>query len=162
MRERQCSLLYIKEESVGGECEKDIRYCLSANGLDVILEKSTIISKGALRSHQPCLYEYTNEKDEAWKSQVRKRMENSKVKVMLVGGTGAIKKVCEIKKIIREIYCPIEFDEETQTAFPNCMHSPKNNEELLEDVKIFVPEKLRLVTITNKIKTTDEKEKLYR
>ncbi len=161
MEKYEYSFLYIKAEHRGTKCEEDIRNRLLTADLDVTLEKPMVINEAMLKVHQPDLYDYTGPEDEVWKSQVRERMLGSEVKVMLVRGKDAVRKVNEIKGIIRELYCPIEFDEATQTTYPNCMHCPKDGRELMTDIGVFLKEKANLIKAINRIEEGDRKLQHY-
>jgi hypothetical protein len=154
------SLLYIKAEHMGSRCEELVRNLLLSSDFTIVQEKKIILTESMLRIHQKILFEYTSEKNLIWQKQVRDRMVNSKINFYLVKGKNAVQRVSKIKEIIRSLYCPIEFDEKTQTTFPNCIHAPTNNKELLTDISVFVPEKLSLIKAINRIKEYD-KEKQF-
>ncbi len=60
-------------------------------------------------------------------------------------GVDAVDTLMDVKMAIRDRFAvPCEFDREKQMSYPNYMHAADDMEQVEQDIKILIPEKLPL------------------
>lgn len=145
-RSREISFGYIKPEGVDGACEAEVRRQLGQRDLELIWTKDVFMSYLKLREHQPILFDIRGDLNDIWKIQGAARLIGTTVRTIGVLGAEAIAGLKEVKLSIRDQFAlPCEFDREKQMSYPNYMHAADDREQVEQDVKILVPEKLPIV-----------------
>lgn len=145
-RSKEVSFGYIKSEGIDGACEAEVRRQLEQRDLELIWTKDVFMSYLNLREHQPILFDIRGDLNDIWKIQGAARLIGTTVRTMGVLGIEAIDGLMDVKMSIRDQFAlPCEFDREKQMSYPNYMHAADYREQVEQDVKILVPEKLPIV-----------------
>ena len=105
-----------------------------------------------LREHQPILFDIKGDLSDIWKIQGAARLIGTTVRTFGVIGVDAVDALMDVKMSIRDRFAvPCEFDREKQMSYPNYMHAANDMEQVEQDIKILIPEKLPLARQYNGI-----------
>lgn len=149
---KEVSFGYIKAEGIDGECEFEVRRQLEQRDLELLWTRDVFMGYLQLREHQPILFDLKGDLNDIWKIQGAARLIGSTVRTMGVLGVDAIEGLLDVKLAIRDQFAlPCEFDREKQTSYPNYMHAADDREQVEQDVKILVADKLPIVQSYNGI-----------
>ncbi len=146
MTSKELSFGYIKSEGIDNACEAEVRQQIKLHDLELLWTRDIFMDYLRLREHQPILFDIKGDLNDIWKIQGAARLIGTTVRTIGVVGVEAVNALMDIKLSIRnEFALPCEFDRERQISYPNYMHAADNMEQVEQDVKILIPEKLPLV-----------------
>ena len=145
----EVGFIYIKNEGLNTECEKDIMELLLKQKIEILKQKELVLTEQLLRMHQPIIFTSESE-TEFWKHQSVERMLDKKVKMFMVKSQGCIAITNRIKRLIRSKYTK-EYDVVNKISYPTYMHAASTLEEVERDVFVLMPDQLELLHKINGI-----------
>lgn len=146
MANKELSFGYVKSEGIDGPCEAEIRKQIERHDLELLWTKDVFMDYLRLREHQPILFDIKGDLNDIWKIQGAARLIGTTVRTLGVVGIDAVDALMDVKMTIRDRFAlPCEFDREKQVSYPNYMHAADDMEQVEQDIKILIPEKLPLV-----------------
>lgn len=145
MANKELSFGYVKSEGIDGPCEAEIRKQIERHDLELLWTKDVFMDYLRLREHQPILFDIKGDLNDIWKIQGAARLIGTTVRTLGVVGVDAVDALMDVKMTIRDRFAlPCEFDREKQVSYPNYMHAADDMEQVEQDIKILIPEKLPL------------------
>ena len=145
MANKELSFGYVKSEGIDGPCEAEVCKRIERHGLELLWIKDVFMDYLRLREHQPILFDIKGDLNDIWKIQGAARLIGTTVRTLGVVGVDAVDALMDIKMTIRDRFAlPCEFDREKQVSYPNYMHAADDMEQVEQDIKILIPEKLLL------------------
>ncbi len=152
MTNKELSFGYIKSEGIGGPCEVEVCRQIEQRDLELLWIKDVFMDYLSLREHQPILFDIKGDLSDIWKIQGAARLIGTTVRTFGVIGVDAVDALMDVKMSIRDRFAvPCEFDREKQMSYPNYMHAADDMEQVEQDIKILIPEKLPLARQYNGI-----------
>ena len=145
MANKELSFGYVKSEGIDGPCEAEIRKQIERHDLELLWTKDVFMDYLRLREHQPILFDIKGDLNDIWKIQGAARLIGTTVRTLGVVGVDAVDALMDVKMTIRDRFAlPCEFDREKQVSYPNYTHAADDMEQVEQDIKILIPEKLPL------------------
>lgn len=145
MANKELSFGYVKSEGIDGPCEAEVRKQIEQHDLELLWTKDVFMDYLRLREHQPILFDIKGDLNDIWKIQGAARLIGTTVRTLGVIGIDAVDALMDVKMSIRDQFAlPCEFDREKQVSYPNYMHAADDMEQVEQDIKILIPEKLPL------------------
>ena len=144
MANKELSFGYVKSEGIDGPCEAEVRRQIEQHDLELLWTRGVFMDYLRLREHQPILFDIKGDINDIWKIQGAARLIGTTVRTLGVVGVDAVDAL-DVKMTIRDQFAvPCEFDRERQVSYPNYMHAADDMEQVEQDIKILIPEKLPL------------------
>lgn len=145
MANKELSFGYVKSEGIDGPCEAEVRRQIEQHDLELLWTRDVFMDYLRLREHQPILFDIKGDINDIWKIQGAARLIGTTVRTLGVVGVDAVDALMDVKMTIRDQFAlPCEFDRERQVSYPNYMHAADDMEQVEQDIKILIPEKLPL------------------
>ena len=145
MANKELSFGYVKSEGIDGPCEAEVCKQIERHDLELLWTKDVFMDYLRLREHQPILFDIKGDLNDIWKIQGAARLIGTTVRTLGVVGVDAVDALMDVKMTIRDRFAlPCEFDREKQVSYPNYMHAADDMEQVEQDIKILIPEKLPL------------------
>lgn len=145
MANKELSFGYVKSEGIDGPCEAEVRRQIEQHDLELLWTRDVFMDYLRLREHQPILFDIKGDLNDIWKIQGAARLIGTTVRTLGVVGVDAVDALMDVKMTIRDRFAlPCEFDQEKQVSYPNYMHAADDMEQVEQDIKILIPEKLPL------------------
>ena len=145
MANKELSFGYVKSEGIDGPCEAEVRRQIEQHDLELLWTRGVFMDYLRLREHQPILFDIKGDINDIWKIQGAARLIGTTVRTLGVVGVDAVDALMDVKMTIRDQFAvPCEFDRERQVSYPNYMHAADDMEQVEQDIKILIPEKLPL------------------
>lgn len=143
MANKELSFGYVKSEGIDGPCEAEVRRQIEQHDLELLWTRDVFMDYLRLREHQPILFDIKGDINDIWKIQGAARLIGTTVRTLGVVGVDAVDALMDVKMTIRDQFAvPCEFDRERQVSYPNYMHAADDMEQVEQDIKILIPEKL--------------------